>query len=185
MMRKQGKGFTIVELMVTIVIILILTTIMVTRLLMAETGSRDREREIDMQTIATGLEVYYQNGSPDGSIPKGYYPGRQQVDTAAVTSPPFKTFLDGVAAASYTSPIPAPAGVSTTDFNHYNVAGTNPDGTYTDAQARSLLYWVPYLYQPLTRANANCSNYVDCVRFNLYYLKEDPNEVVMIRSKNQ
>lgn len=182
---KQGKGFTLIELMITIVILLILTTLVVTRLVRTEAGGRDRERDIDITTIATGLEVYYQDGSPDGSIPKGYYPGRQQVDVAAATDPPFISFLDGVAIASFSSPNKAPSGFSDTDFNHYNVTGTNPDGSYTDAQARSLLYWVPYLYQPLTRSNGNCNNYTDCVKFNLYYLKEETNTVVMIRSKNQ
>ena len=185
MMWKQGKGFTLIELIVTIVILTILTTIVVARLVRTEVGARDREREIDITTIATGLEAYYENGSPDDSIPKGYYPGRQQVDAAAATSPPFNTFLDGVPIASFTSPIKAPSGVSDTDFNHYNITGTNPDGSYTDAQARSILYWVPYLYQPLTRSKTNCFNYADCVKFNLYYLKEETDTVVQIRSKNQ
>lgn len=185
MIGKRGSGFTIVELMVTISVLVILTTIVVVRLSASSAGGRDRERSFDTSAIAAGLEAYYQNGSQSGSIPKGYYPGRAEVDTAAATDPPFINFLEGVPEESFVAPVHAPEGYSTTDFNYYNQAGTNADGSYTDAQARTLLYWVPYLYQPLTRNNQNCSGYANCVKFNLYYLEESTDTVITIRSKNQ
>lgn len=182
MMRHKGKGFTIVELLVTITILLILTSLVVTRLLFTEAGGRDKEREIDISAIATGLETYYQDGSPDGSVPKGHYPGYNEVNTAAMTTPPFKTFLDGVPEISYQGPDKTP---NTTTFDASDVAGSNPDGSYTDAEARDQLYFFPYLYQPLARANTACFDYTYCVKFNLYYLNESTDTVIKIGSKNQ
>ena len=178
---KYRKGFTIVELMVTVVVLIILTMLLVTRLVFTQMGGRDQERKTDVTTIATGLEVYYQNGSPDGAIPKGYYPGAAQMNAAATTSVPYQNFLDGVSKAT----IEAPGRTASTSLGYFAVTGTNPDGSYTDAQARSFLATYPYLYQPVQRNNANCVNYTNCVKFNLYYLEEQTNTVIKIRSKNQ
>ena len=181
-MGKRDKGFTIVELMVTITVLVILTTLVVVRLSATSAGGRDRERGFDTSAIAAGLEAYYQDGSPNGDVPKGYYPGRAEVDAAAPTAPPFINFLEGVPAESFVAPTEAQSG---TDFNYYNQVGTNADGSYTNAEARSLLSSIPYLYQPLTRSNQNCAGYADCVKFNLYYLEEGTDTVITIRSKNQ
>lgn len=183
---KYARGFTIVELIVTIVVFTILTTLVVVRLSSTQVSGRDQEREVDIETIATGLDVYYQNGNADASIPKGYYPGAAQVQVAASTSPPFSEFLDGV---SHTS-LEAPDRTITTSFGidpNYATApaGANSDGSYSDAQARALLSTYPYLYQPLTRGGDFCDTYIHCVRFNLYYLEEATDTVKKIRSKNQ
>ena len=186
MNNNRGVGFTIVELVVTITILVILTTLAVARLSSAQVGSRDQERQADIAALSTGLESYYQNGDPLTYIPKGYYPGRNQISTASSTTPPFKEFLDGLAEASYVAP-------DRTISNSFGVdpayatapIGANPDGSYSDAQARALLASFPYLYQPLRRNDAFCVSYLDCVRFNLYYLHEGTNTVKVIRSKNQ
>lgn len=182
-MRKQNKGFTIVELMVTITILLILTTLVVVRLISTQAGGRDQERETDILTIATGLEVYYQDGSPDGSVPKGYYPGSNQVNAAALTVPPFHNFLDGVSKISFEAPDGPING--NVNFNAPQLTGTNPDGSYTDSEVRGILNWYPYVYQVLKRDNHHCFTATDCVKFNLYYLHEESNTVIKIRSKNQ
>lgn len=186
MTRKRDRGFTIVELIVTIVVLVILTTLVVVRLRLTQASGRDQERDIDVTTIATGLEVYYDNGNVTTSTPKGYYPGGTQVETARATTPPFKEFLEGVPVVSLTAP-----GFSVTDSFGVDPAyassppGENTDGSYSDAQARSLLTTRPYLYQPLRRNNTFCVNYTDCVKFNLYYLKESTDTVIKTRSKNQ
>ena len=185
-MRKRGKGFTIVELMVTITILLVLTTIVVARLLLTQTGGQDQERNIDTSSIATGLEIFYQDGDLTGTISKGYYPGALQVQAAAITTPPFDAFLDGVPQASFEAPDRNTSNSFGVDPNYASAAvGANPDGSYSDAQARALFPTYNYLYQPLKRNNTFCANYADCVKFNLYYLKQETDTVVKIRSKNQ
>jgi len=186
MTKKRGVGFTVVELMVTIVVLVILTTLVTVRLKSTQAGGRDQERDIDSTTIATGLEVYYDNGNVTTYTPKGYYPGATELNAAAALSPPFKEFLDGVSAASLTAPDRTINDSFGIDPNYASAAvGANTDGSYSDAQVRPLLVHFPYLYQPLRRDNAFCVNYIDCVKFNLYYLKESTDEVVKIRSKNQ
>lgn len=183
MVWKYRKGFTIVELMVTVVVLIILTMLLVTRLVFTQMGGRDQERKTDINTIATGLEVYYQNGSPNGSVPKGYYPGADQVDTAATTSPPFKDLLEGVSGINYEAPGGPING--NVNFNAPRLIGTNPDGSYTDSEVRGILMYYPYTYQVLKRDNFPCYTSLDCVKYNLYYIDEQSNTVIKIRSKNQ
>lgn len=186
MMRKRGAGFTIVELIVTITILVILTTLVVVRLRMTQASGRDQERQIDATAIATGLEVYYENGNPATYTPKGYYPGANQMLAAAANNPPYNEFLEGVPAVSLSAPDRTISDSFGIDPNYASSpVGANSDGSYSDAQARPLLATYPYLYQPLTRSNAFCVNYTNCVKFNLYYLEEVTDTVKKIGSKNQ
>lgn len=184
--KKGAVGFTIVELIITITILVILTTLVVVRLSSTQVGGRDQERESDTHALATGLEIYYQNGNPINHIAPGYYPGAQQVQAASGTAPPFSEFLDGVVLASYEAPGLSASESFGVDPNYASApSGANPDGSYNDTQARALLETVPYLYQPLQRNNTFCATYANCVKFNLYYLHEGSNAVVKIRSKHQ
>lgn len=186
MASRRGEGFTIIELIVTIVVLVVLTTLAVVRLSSTQAGGRDQERQIDIGAIATGIEVYYDNGNSTTYTPKGYYPGATQVQSAAATSPPFKEFLEGVSKLSLEAPgrtISDSFGVDPSYAS--SPVGANSDGSYSDAQARALFDTYPYLYQPLRRNNTFCANYVDCVKFNLYYLEETTNTVKKIRSKYQ
>jgi prepilin-type N-terminal cleavage/methylation domain-containing protein len=183
---KRGGGFTLVELMITITIMVILMALAVINVLTSQVDARDQERRADTGTIARGLEVYYVSGNPYTDTPKGYYPGGQEVTTAAATTPAFNNFLEGVSETSYTAPKRTIINSFGVDPNYASsAAGSNPDGSYSDAQARALLSNNPYLYQPLTRTNTFCTSYVSCVRFNLYYLTERNDTVNVIRSKNQ
>lgn len=189
MTRNYGRGFTVVELMVTITVLLILTTLAVIRLQLTQAGGRDQERTIDATAIAAGLETYYQDGNAASSIPKGYYPGATQVLSAAATSPPFTGFLNGVPGSSFLAPLRTTTDSFGVDPNYATAAiGEKPDGSYADSRVLTLLASYPYLYQPLQRNNAFCTNYTNCVKFNLYYLQEGQsgtNTFVQIRSKNQ
>ena len=183
---KRGGGFTLVELLITITIMVILMTLAVVNLLGSRVDARDQEKRTDVGTIARGLEVYYVNGNPYTNTPPGYYPGAQEVNTSAATSPPFSNLLEGVGITAYE----APGSTATSSFRvnpSYATAapGANADGSYSDSQARTLLATIPYLYQPLTRGNTFCASYSSCVKFNLYYLTERDNTVQVIRSKNQ
>lgn len=181
--KKGAVGFTIIELIISITILTILTTLVVVRLSSTQAGGRDQERESDTQAIATGLEIYYQSGNPINNITPGYYPGATQVDSASKTTPPFNEFLDGVSQASYEAP--GLGAAESFGIGSLSTIGNNPDGSYDDEQAGTLLETTPYLYQPLQRNNSLCTNYTNCVKFNLYYLHEGNNIVVKIRSKNQ
>lgn len=183
---KRGGGFTLIELMITITIMVILMTLAVVNLLSSQANGRDKERQADMDTLARGLEVYYLSGNPITNTPAGYYPGGQEVTTAAGTTPPYSRFLEGVPQTSFEAPNRDATNSFGVDPNYTTSApGSNPDGSYDDTQARTLLATIPYLYQPLKRDNTFCASFADCVKFNLYYLTEADNTLHKIRSKNQ
>lgn len=197
MAKKRGAGFTIVELIVVISILILLTTIVTVRLRSTQKGGRDQERKTDITAIANGLEIYYENGNPHTYTPKGYYPGGLQVEAASALTPPFSEFLEGVPAASLRAPDREIVESFGVDPNYTTTApGSNTDGSYSDAQAKALLATRAYLYQPLRRNGTFCTNYSDCVRFNLYYQLEELKEptaecpstiekICKVRSKNQ
>lgn len=180
---KSSRGFTVVEVIITVVIMAILMSLLVVRLLSTQSGARDQERETDITAIAKGLETIYQGGHIALGMEKGYYPGQVQITAVSETDPPFDRFMEGVAPAVLTAPEHTIADSFGTDPAKAN--GAEPDGSYDDEKARELLADIPYLYQPLTRNNQFCEDYINCVKFNLYYLAERSNEVVIERSKNQ
>ncbi len=183
---KRGEGFTLIELLITITIMTILMTLAVINALASQLDARDQERKTDVSTIVRGFEVYYMTGNPYTVTPKGYYPGGQEITSAAGTTPPYSNFLEGVGDTSFSAPNRTITDSFGIDSNYLSSApGSNPDGSYSDAQARTLLANFPYLYQPLTRSNTFCASYANCVKFNMYYLTERDNTVQKIRSKNQ
>lgn len=186
MIKERSGGFTIVELIVTIIILVIMTTLVVARLSSTQASGRDQERQIDIETIATGLETYYENGDPILSIPRGNYPGAAQVQAARIKSPPFSEFLDGVSQKNFEAPERTLTDSFGIDTNYSSSPpGSNADGSYSETQARDLLADYHYLYQPLKRDNTFCVDYTDCVKFNLYYIEEATDNLKTIRSKHQ
>lgn len=179
----RSRGFTIIELVVTITVMTILMVLVSIRLVYTERAGRDQERSIDTTALARGLELYYQNGVTDLSIPRGYYPGTTQVQNAKAVSPSFNNFLEGLSQDSYIAPTKTISTSFGTDTG--TTVGANNDGSYSDTQLTTLLATYPYLYQPLKRDNTLCSTYTDCVKFNLYYQSEADGINHKITSKNQ
>lgn len=182
---KNRRGFTVVELIVTITIMVILMTLVVARMINTQAAGRDQERGLDMTALHNGLEAFYTGGNQVKNIPKGFYPGRQQIQTAASSSPPFSELLDGVPKSVFMAPRRTITDSFGVDPAGTPVVGSNADGSYDDSQARALLEDTPYLYQPLRRDNGACVSYADCVKYNLYYITETDDELHIIRSKNQ
>lgn len=171
----RSRGFTIIELVVTITVMTILMVLVSFRLVFTERAGRDQERSIDTIALARGLELYYQNGVTDLSIPPGYYPGVTQVQAAKSTTPPFNNFLEGISQDSLTAPDKTLNNSFSTDLTSPTpIVGARSDGSYTNVQLDSFFTSssYSYLYQPLKRDNTLCSNYIDCVKFNLYYRAE-------------
>ncbi len=67
MLRKTAqKGFTIVELLIVIVVIGILAALVLNTFSGVQARARDTERQTDVNSVATQLEVYYNDN--------GFYP---------------------------------------------------------------------------------------------------------------
>jgi len=63
-MIKVRKGFTLIELVVAVAIILVIASIVLVGVMRGKVGARDKQRIADLNTIAQALSQYYtQNGS--------------------------------------------------------------------------------------------------------------------------
>lgn len=78
-LKKQNKGFTIVELLIVIVVIGILAGLVITTYNGIQQKARNTERTTDLKTFQGQLEAYYAN--------KGYYPGSDSLGTTSGTAP--------------------------------------------------------------------------------------------------
>ena len=79
---KRRPGFTLVELLITITIMVILLALVVVSLRSTQANARDEKRKTDTANIARGLERRYVEGNPiatSSSIEKGSYPGGNEM----------------------------------------------------------------------------------------------------------
>lgn len=136
MLKKQfQKGFTIVELLIVIVVIGILAALVLNTFSGVQRRARDTERQTDVNSIATQLEVYYNDN--------GGYPvltGQLNSDTWA------KTNLKGIDTNALHAPgSTANSMAATADSTHYGYATFASDGTTactTAPCAKFTLTWI-------------------------------------------
>src|SRR5580693_4493282 len=74
-LRKNNKGFTIVELLIVIVVIGILALLVITTYSGIQAKARNAKRQNDIQALQTQLEAFFQQN--------GYYPSRTDMNTAS------------------------------------------------------------------------------------------------------
>lgn len=174
MMRR---GFTIVELIITITIMGILLTLAVVNVGTTQAKARDDKRRSDIESIASNLESFY-NVATDNSTNFARYPsvalvGSQSTITADLRDADMKSFL--------------PPGTS--DVAQTFLASTNT-GSAPNIQTPGGVLPQPtiaqYIYQPIKSDGSVCqSGEIDCRKFNLFYRLETDNMVYKVTSKNQ
>ncbi|MCD8561460.1 prepilin-type N-terminal cleavage/methylation domain-containing protein [Candidatus Saccharibacteria bacterium] len=171
-----SRGFTIVEIVITITIMGILLVLAVVNLSSSQVNSRDAERKGDIEAIALHLESYYANessGSQGQTSAGGTYPGTTQIANATSIMPdidPKSLHAPNVSLDDPMSLTPATNATQT-------VAGISPSPTISQ-----------YVYQPLTKSGALCATPTatdECRKFNLYYRLEADDTVYKVTSKNQ
>ena len=137
MLKKQlQKGFTIVELLIVIVVIGILAALVLNTFSGVQRRARDTERQTDINSIATQLEVYYNDNS-------GYpiLTGELASDTWATSN------LKGIDLNALRAPGAAANSMQATatpDKDHYGYMTYDSDGTTacaTSPCAKFKLYW--------------------------------------------
>ena len=167
----HARGFTIVELIITITIMGILLVLTVVNVSSTQVNARDTEREGDVKAIAANLESFYSTDNslsanlgvyPSTSLPNGTVDYMQQmlrdVDIKSLRAP-------GV-----------------TDPKQTFIAATNNGQTVSSVAPQPTIS--QYVYQPLDANGALCAS-SNCRKFNIYYRLEKNNTVYMITSKNQ
>lgn len=167
------RGFTIVELIITITIMGILILLAVVNVNGTQMQARDDERVADIEAIAVNLESFFTNDTrASASIPNGRYPSTGLVDLG-----PSTVLLD-IDPKSYTAP-----GQTASSL----IKATNADETITGVTPQPTID--QYLYQPLAFDGTNwiicTSGAQECRRYNLFYRLEKDTVVYIYKSKNQ
>lgn len=177
----KWRGFTIVELAITITIMGILLTLAVVSLNSSQANARDSERKGDAEAIVLNLESYYNNSSQDSQgnlfMSGGTYPG---VDY--LTTPTFSKVLPDIDPKSTHAP-----GVDVNEPMSL-VQATNNVQTTSGVQPQPSKNNDVYVYQPLTKNGSLCADPFingECRKFNIYYYQEVSNSVQQLTSKNQ
>lgn len=146
-MLKNKRGFTIIELLVAVVVIGILSTLVIVNFSSVQPQARDKERKIEVETIASYLETEFQKN--------GKYPSAATM-TGSVSG--VRTALGNIPASTLAAP-----GVAT---------GTNSIISFTVAPPTNVTtsnygYWTP------NSGGCNSSyNPATCGTFVLSYKKE-------------
>lgn len=169
-----ARGFTVVELIITITIMGILLLLTVVNVNATQLRARDDERATDVKGIALNLETYYIGGIDSSTVTKRY--PTTNVTTSQATA---QTILNGIDIKL----LKAPGVANVTDTF---IPAANTDQTTTGVSPQPTIN--QYVYQPLLPTGALCTGTAgteDCRKFNLFYRTEIDNTVKMITSKNQ
>lgn len=211
----MNRGFTVVEVLVTLVVIAILLGLGTVGLRSTLANGRDSERKSDTETIARGLERRYKNGNKEFIASSGFSQAGTTSTLASNTYPGALEFKYGTGLPKGEfSPSVNPGGRETMykvwGFN--TSAATSPSGLPIDmvcltgcaaaedaaqlATAFSGTNNDRYIYEPVASDGTICSSaefvYVTCPRFNLYWISETSTETYknilglkVIRSRHQ
>jgi len=165
-------GFSIVELLVVITVMSVLLLLSVISFNGAEANSRDSERKVDIESIASYLETYYESGN-DNSTSFGIYPSVKA--STGLIGNEVSYFRDFDTDAIKSPNITSSSLISATN-NTQTIAGILPQPTINQ-----------YVYQPIATDGSLCDNSLtkECRKFNLYYRLEVDNSVNIVTSKNQ
>ena len=177
---KPSSGFTIIELIITVIVLAILLTLGVMGMRGIDASARDKERQSDVETLARGLEQRYNRGNPRATATapeaqQGSYPGTNEAQ-----------HIDGVSVSGYTPTqisggyrTEAYPGTSTSSFvgpkgsDAWTIictASCSPAGTSAQISA-AFNNQDRYVYEPVD-ASGNVCCCGDCVRYNLYWKSE-------------
>lgn len=191
----KHKGFTILELTIAMVVMVILLTIGVVSYRSSLAHARDREREVDVQTIAEYLENIYPQEirNSSGSVIKkaGAYPILpSEIDEST-------TYLETIFSDLNPSAM-TPPGVSLRKTPNLGAHGSYvPGNSVSNCSIYYLCYSRPndvagskdaYVYIPGPEANDVCTTHAgvsDCRRYVIIYRKEVGNERVVVESRRR
>lgn len=199
-MRSRSSGFTLVELLITVTIMVVLMALAVINLRSSQADARDAKRKGDIATIARGLENRYRDGfqAPSAGWLTSYpsppsmidYPSTIEIgyaldsliSTSFTPNDPVASFitedLPGTSDSNFQPPV---SGI----FKPICVATTGCGAAGSNITVASI--GKNYVYEPVDSSGQICATPAqDCVRFNLYYVNESGTAVVnTVRSKHQ
>ena len=178
----KRRGFTILEIIITITIMSVLMLLSTVAFNSTMVSSRDSKRKEDVTTLALQIESYYNSGNDNDST-IGQYPSvdptNPLTDGDKTTNSNETSMLRNLDVVNLVAPsstanvlsslIPAANAVQT-------VAGVLPQPTISE-----------YVYQPIASDGTLCDDIStkNCTKFNIYYMTESDNTVMMVTSRHQ
>ena len=169
----KQRGFTIVELVITISIMLILLALTITNLTSSQVNARDLERSTKVATIGNHMETFYKSGN-NSSTTLGRYPSTALLASGETSLKTFFPYIDMKTATAPGATSVASSFLAATN-NIETVGGVSPQPTKSQ-----------FIYQPIQTSGALCTTESqECRRYNIYYLTEVGNAVVKVMSKHQ
>lgn len=179
---KISRGFTIVELIITITILAILMTLAVVNLRSTQVQARDAERKADISAMAKRLDTLYTRGFPAAaSNLRGSYPTVAMLAGTTPTDIESRTAIFKDLPASVQSD-PLKSGSSIMAAANTNTGTTSGSGAVAPFPNKDR----PYIYQPISDTGTLCTDHFNqvCRKFNLYsWLEATPNTAHKIESQ--
>lgn len=167
------RGFTVVELVITITVMGILLALAVVNVTSTQTNARDTERKVDVEATSNHLETFYKNGSAASPTP-GRYPSTQLLANGETS---IKSFLVDIDLASVTAP-----GASSVASSFLPATNSTQSETGVSPQPTTS----QYVYQPIQSNGALCTaESQECRKYNIFYRLEGESSVKKVMSKNQ
>ncbi len=118
-LKKQNRGFTIVELLIVIVVIGILALLVITTYSGIQAKARNSKRQTDVQSLQTHLESFFSQN--------GYYPSLTDMNTASWLSTNMKS-LDQTALTDPSNPTQSTTLLAAPAAKSYAYAVTDSSG---------------------------------------------------------
>lgn len=191
------RGFTAVELIITLSLMAILLVLGTVSLRSSLIDGRDAERASDIATITRGLEQYYTNGNPKtfSYETKNTYPGAYEINfmtgtcasigTAANYSPSTcsEDYLVSALPGASNATLTPPNFTSKQLITSYGQSERSPVTIMNDYIAAQLDLG-KYLYKPMSRGSYALCNSA-CDQYALMYKNEKTGTIITIKSKHQ
>lgn len=180
-MQRTRTGFTLIELMITMVIMVILIGLSIVLIGNIQAQARDSERAQDIDSIARGLELRYNQGSSykvgsnTVTHPKGAYPGNFEINDFYNSAAPGESLFVGATPASRTTPS-GNGIVGLCMAFLYVPECSNEDVKAETEDAIQMIFrdgskWKDlYVYEFVDSNGRYCFD--DCTRYNLYWISE-------------
>ena len=191
MAKNKNSGFTIIEIIIVITIMLVLATVAVVSLRTSRYAALDNEKRDDVAAIARHFENIYENGLQSGSTSHDPtemgYPSLELINSPS--SPNSIVILSGIEESGLKNPNDPSASAPLFSL----AAATSPDQDANSWASNQNQYY----YQPLTINNTLCntSNGASgviqpratspCVKFNIHYYSQQDSTYKTVKSVNQ
>lgn len=195
MKNAWAKGFTMIEILITLVIMVILLALGVASFINLQAQDRDKERESDIAAIQRGLEEYYKSGDSRvvGAATQGTYPGTldflhimgtNMCNQNGGSTSYYATSQCYVSGGYAADVLPGVSSDILTPPNSTTLLSTN--NSCNDTCLNNKVANGEYVYRPYNAIDSASPNGVcnfSCPRYELWYQKETTAGVIKVKSK--